>query len=183
MVKTILLAQSLQIGIAIATTLLPLTLTALNGYAATKQSQTAQGSSQHQLIAKQAKSANVNTQQADVEAIHQTLTQFYRGVNELDLDRMTRATLIVPAAEKAYTRRMFDRLKASRVDFSVEVRNIELVSISPHNALVKVEQLVKSRSSSGASEIQGTSSIALIKTKGKWKISDNDTVMKSMRHN
>jgi hypothetical protein len=141
-----------------------------------------QESRSYQLIAKQDKSTNVDAQQrAEIASIHQTIGQFYRGMNELNVDRMERASLKVAPADKAYMRRMFDRLKAKNIEMSIEVRSIELVSFSPHNAIVKIDQVVKGRRGDRSTESQQTGTLALLKYRGAWKIADSDTVIKSMQ--
>lgn len=169
----------------IAITLIPVSLTALGitspANAATEFKP--QVSSHHQFIAKQDKKANVDAQQqVDIDSIHQTITEFYRGMNEFDVDRMERASLSVSAADKAYMRRVFSRLKSNNIDMSVEVRNIELVSFSPNNALIKIEQVVKGRKGKLSTESKQTASLALVKYQGKWKIGDSDTIVKSMKN-
>jgi hypothetical protein len=82
--------------------------------------------------------------------------------------------------EKAYMRRMFDRLKSYNVDMSIEVQDIELVSLSDRDALVKVTQLMRARGSGRAISSQQSSSFSLVKQQGRWRVSDSDTVMKSM---
>jgi hypothetical protein len=163
--------------------MIPLSLTALSAissaHAATEFK--SPGANGHQLIAKQDKSANIDAQQqADIASIHQTITQFYRGMNQFDVDRMEKASLSVSAADKEYMRRVFNRLKSTRIDISIEVRNIELVSFSEHNALVKIDQLVKGRRGKISTEFKQTASLTLVKYHGKWKIGDGDTIVRSM---
>jgi hypothetical protein len=137
--------------------------------------------SQDKLIVKGEKPAHLNAQQqSDVRSIHRTLTEFYRGLNEYNVDRMARVAVGTSNDEKAYTQRMFDRLKSYRVDVSVEVQGIELISLSDHNALVNVTQLVKARGSGKALSSQQSSSLSLVKNQGRWRISDASTVIKTM---
>jgi hypothetical protein len=167
----------------IAITILPLSLTALGGMSSANAAieSKPQIASEHQFIAKQNKSANVDAQQqADIDSIHQTITQFYRGMNQFDVDRMAKVSLSVPAADKAYMRRVFNRLKANNIDMSIEVRNIELISFSQNNALVKIEQIVKGRRGKISTESKQTASLMLVKYQGEWKIGDSDTIVKSI---
>jgi hypothetical protein len=167
----------------IAIALLPLSLTALGGMSSANAAieSKPQIASEHQFIAKQNKSANVDAQQqADIDSIHQTITQFYRGMNQFDVDRMAKVSLSVPAADKAYMRRVFNRLKANNIDMSIEVRNIELTSFSQNNAIVKIDQIVKGRRGKISTESKQTASLVLVKYQGKWKIGDSDTIVKSM---
>ncbi len=169
----------------IAITIIPLSLTALSSISAASAAteSKSQGSSHHQFIAKQDKSTNVDAQQqADIDSIHQTITQFYRGMNEFDVDRMERVSLSVPAADKAYMRRVFSRLKSNNIDMSVEVRKIELVSLSQNNALIKIDQVVKGRRGKLSTESKQTASLMLVKYRGTWKIGDSDTIVKSMEN-
>jgi hypothetical protein len=167
----------------IAIAIVPLSLTALSGMSSANAAIEfkPQAASGHQFIAKQNKSANVDAQQqADIESIHQTITQFYRGMNEFDVDRMARASLSVSAADKASMRSIFKRLKVNNIDMSIEVRNIELTSFSQHNAVVKIDQVVKGRKGNLSTESKQTASLTLVKYNGKWKIGDTDTIVKTI---
>jgi hypothetical protein len=127
------------------------------------------------------KPAHLNAQQqSDVKGIHRTLTEFYRGLNEYNVDRMARVAVTTSNNEKAYMQRMFDKLKAYNVDMSIEVQDIELVSLSDHNAVVKVTQLMRARGSGRAISSQQSSSFSLVKNQGRWRVIDSNTVMKSM---
>jgi hypothetical protein len=133
------------------------------------------------LIVKGEKPAHLNAQQqSDVRGIHRTLTEFYRGLNEYNVDRMARVAIVNSNEEKVYIQRMFDKLKSYRVDMSIEVQDIELVSLTDRNAIVKVTQLMKARGSGRAMSSQQSSSFSLIKQQGRWRINDGNTVMKSM---
>ncbi|MCY7334610.1 MAG: hypothetical protein LH613_00090 [Chamaesiphon sp.] len=138
-------------------------------------------SSQDKLIIKDEKPERVNThQQADIQNIRQTLTQFYRGMNEHSVDRMAKVAVLTSAKDKEYLRSMFARLKSDGVEMSVEVQNIELVSLSERNALVKVTQVMKAKGKQRAISSQQSASLVLVKYRGQWKISGSDTVMKSI---
>ncbi len=135
------------------------------------------------LIAKGEKSAHISAQQqSDVKSIHETLTQFYRGLNEYSVDQMARVAVPASATEKEYLRRLFVRLRSAHVDVSVEIKNIELISLSAHNALVKIDQVVTAKGPEKSGMVQQSSSIVLIKYRGQWKVGDGDTVMKSLNH-
>jgi hypothetical protein len=138
--------------------------------------------SQDKLIAKdEEKPVHINAnQQSDVQSIHQVLTQFYRGLNEGSVDRMARVSVAASANEKEYLRSVFARLKSAHVDVSVEIQNIELISLSANNALVKIDQLVTAKGAQRSGSVQQSSSVALIKNRGQWKISDGNTVIKSV---
>jgi phage I-like protein len=137
--------------------------------------------SQDKLIVKGEKPAHLNAQQqSDVKGIYRTLTEFYRGLNEYNVERMARVAISTSNNEKEYTQRMFDRLKSYRVDVSVEVQDIELITLSDNSASVKVTQLVKARGSGRAMNSQQSSSLSLIKQQGRWRISDARTFIQTM---
>ncbi len=130
------------------------------------------------------KPAHLNAQQqSDVKGIHRTLTEFYRGLNEYNVDRMARVAVTTSNNEKAYMQRIFDKLKAYNVDMSIEVQDIELISLSDHNAIVKVTQLMRARGSGRAMSSQQSSSFSLVKNQGRWRVIDSNTVMSSMPQN
>ncbi|WP_373544666.1 hypothetical protein [Chamaesiphon sp.] len=137
---------------------------------------------QDKLITKDLKPLHINTQQqqSDVKSIHEVLTQYYRGFNEYSIERMERVSMSVTAAEKKYLQGLFSKLKSARVDMSVEVKNIELVSLSANNAVVNVEQVMKGRGLQKSMISQQSASIGLLKYRGKWKISDGNTVINSL---
>jgi hypothetical protein len=144
--------------------------------------------SQDKLIVKGEKPsknpAHLNAQQqSDVKGIHRTLTEFYRGLNEYNVDRMARVAVTTSNNEKAYMQRIFDKLKAYNVDMSIEVQDIELISLSDHNAIVKVTQLMRARGSGRAMSSQQSSSFSLVKNQGRWRVIDSNTVMSSMPQN
>jgi hypothetical protein len=137
---------------------------------------------QDKLIAKDEEQlAHINAnQQSDVQGIHKALTQFFKGLNEGSVERMARVSVSTSASEKEYLRNVFSRLKASHVDVSVEIQNIDLVSLSTNNALVKIEQLITAKGAQRSGIVRQSSSVALIKNRGQWKISDGSTVIKSV---
>jgi hypothetical protein len=65
---------------------------------------------------------------------------------------------------------------------SIEVRKIELVSLSQNNALIKIDQVVKGRRGKLSTESKQSASLMLVKYRGKWKIGDSDTVIRSMNN-
>lgn len=138
-------------------------------------------SGQDKLIVKDEKPARFNpTQRSDIKSIHQTLTEFYRGLNEQNVDRMARVAVLATDSDKEYLRRIFARLKSAGVDMSVEVQNIELVSLSPNNALVQITQVVKASGGQRAVKSQQSASVTLVKYRGRWRVGDTDTVMQSL---
>ncbi len=133
--------------------------------------------SQVQLIAKGDNSAHINAQQqSDIKNIRQTLTQFYRGLNEYNIERMARVAVPGSDKDKEYLRGVFAKLKAYHVDMSIEVENIELVSLSATNALVKVNQVMKAQGPGKSMVSKNSSSLALVKYRGQWKISDMKSI-------
>jgi hypothetical protein len=141
--------------------------------------------SQDKLITKDAettqKPAHLNAQQqSDVKNIHRTLSEFYRGFNQYSVNQMERAAVPSGDEGKERLRGMFAELKAARVDMSIEVQNIELVSLSERNAMVRIDQLTKFRSPKGAGSVQHSVSLALVKDRGQWKISDGNIVMQGI---
>jgi hypothetical protein len=172
--------------IVAATAIINLVLVSTNfpqiASAQTVSIQSMSSQTQDKLIAKdEEQPAHINAnQQSDVQGIHKTLTQFYRGLNEGSVDRMARVSVSTSASEKEYLRSVFARLKSSRVDVSVEIQNIELMSLSANNALVKIDQLVTAKGAQRSGSVQQSSSVALIKNHGQWKISDGNTVIKSV---
>jgi hypothetical protein len=137
---------------------------------------------EHQkLITKDEKPNQTNAQQrADIKSIHRVLTQYYRGFNEYSVEQMERATVPGSVTEQGYLRDFFAKMRSTRVGISVEVENIELVSISENNALVNIDQVMKMRGQRGSATSHQSASIALIKYRGQWKISDGNTVIKSL---
>jgi hypothetical protein len=138
-------------------------------------------STQEKLITKDEQPTKVNAnQQSDIQAIHRTLTEFYRGLNEYSVDRMAKVAVTASASDKEYLRNLFRKLKSYQVDMSVEVQNIELVSLSEYHAVVKITQVMKARGSQRAVSAEQSASVSLIKHRGQWKISASDTAMKSI---
>jgi hypothetical protein len=138
--------------------------------------------SQSKLITKDSKSLQINAkQQSELQRIHETLTQYYRGFNEYNVERMERVSISVSPSEKKYLQDMFSQLRAAHVDMSVEVQNIELLSLSANNALIKVEQVMKAHGPLKSMTSQQSASVMLTKYQGKWRISDGNTVVKSLR--
>ena len=132
------------------------------------------------LITKEEKPVQLNTkQQSDVQSIRKTLTEFYRGFNEYSADRMEQVVVSSVGKGKKNLQNMFSQLKSARVDMSIEVLGIELVSLSEHNALVVIEQSTKVSGPRGKAKMQDSISIALVKNRGSWKISDSDMIMEA----
>jgi hypothetical protein len=122
---------------------------------------------------------SATAQKSELKKIHRTLTEFYRGLNEQNVERMARVAVLDSDNDKEYLRSTFARLKSYGIDMSIEVQNIELVSLSENNARVKVTQLMKARGSQRAVRSQQLAAVMLVKYGGSWKVSDTDTVMRS----
>ncbi len=136
--------------------------------------------SQDKLITKDDSPAySATAQKSELKKIHRTLTEFYRGLNEQNVERMARVAVLDADGDKEYLRSTFAKLKSYGIDMSIEVQNIELVSLSENNARVKVTQLMKARGSQQAVKSQQLASVMLVKYSGKWKVSDTDTVMRT----
>mgnify|MGYP000426790641 CR=1 FL=1 len=174
MLNTLPLGQLIRISIAIGTALFPLAVTIMYGgvHANAAIRTVPESTRDPQLIANQDLfSANINRQQqADIEGIYQTLTQRYRGINELNAERIERTLLSVSVAEKAFNRNLFRELKANHVDSSNEVLSIELISLSKQNAMVKVEEILRARQGNQSKEFKRSLLFKMVKTNGLWKI-------------
>ena len=103
MLNTLPLKPLIRTSIVIGTALFPLAMTVMyDSVHANAAITTVQESTRdRQLIASQdISSANINRQQqADIKGIHQTLTQRYRGINELNAERIEKPLLSVSVAQ------------------------------------------------------------------------------------
>ncbi len=130
--------------------------------------------SQDKLITKDSKSIRIDAhQQSDIQSIHNTLTQYYRGFNEGSITRMEQVSVAITPAEKQSLRELFTKFKAYHIDWSVEVGNIELLSLSSSNALVNIQHTMKMQGPQKSGAIQQLVSISLLKQHGKWKVSND----------
>jgi ketosteroid isomerase-like protein len=123
-------------------------------------------------------------QKSEVRAIYQTLTQFYRGLNEGNVDRVVKTATQVSAKDKEYLRNVFAKVKSAGINVNIEVKNIELTSFSGDTALLKVYSI--SQANKGAargSSIQSATDIALVKDRGQWKISDMRNIAQALNNN
>jgi hypothetical protein len=111
-------------------------------------------------------------QQSDVNGIHATLTQFYGGMNEYNVDRMARVATPTTEDKKQAMRQSFARAKAAGMDISFQIKNIELVSLSDRQATVKIEQLVTGKKDGNTKSDLQAVSITLVKYRGSWKVGD-----------
>ncbi len=119
-------------------------------------------------------------EQSNIEGIHKTLTQFYRGMNEYNVDRMVKASLSVSLEERQSVSKMFDRLKSDGVDISVEIKNIELVSFSGNMATVNIDQLLTIRKFNRSANARQFAAVELVKNRGRWRVSRSNTILQSL---
>jgi hypothetical protein len=136
---------------------------------------------QSQLLAKGDKAAHVNSQQqSDVNSIHKTLTQFFRGYNQYDVESVAQTFVVASRNDKAYLNRLFHQLKSYHVDLGIEAKKIELLTLTAHNAMVRIDISTKAIVGREAMNVQESSTLTLVKHQGKWKISNGDSVIKSI---
>ncbi len=131
------------------------------------------------------KPAHINAEQkSEVRAIYQTLTQFYRGLNEGNVDRIVKTATKVSAKDKEYLRNVFAKVKSAGINVNIEVKNIELTAFSGDTALLKVDSISQAnKGSTKGGGIQSSTDIALVKERGQWKISDLKTVAQALKNN
>jgi hypothetical protein len=135
-----------------------------------------------ELIASSNKSSHISAQkQSDIKSIHKTLTQLYRGVNQYDVESMFQTFAPSHANYKPRLRRLFNQFEADRITMSVEIQKIELLSLSPNNATIKID-LARNYAANGRSfNTTETTTFDMAKYHGKWKISDiSGVVLKSV---
>ena len=182
MLNTLLLARSLRIVTKISTAFLPLIVMAISNtpYANATTTVLRKSMRDQQLITKLDTSpVNVTSQQqADIKGINQTLTQYYRGANELNSERIGRAWISYSATKKASDRDLFGEIKANHIDTSVEVKNIELLSLSEHNATLEVEEVIRLKKSNRPRELQRLLKFTMVKINNSWKITGIDNMRK-----
>jgi hypothetical protein len=112
-----------------------------------------------------------NVTPADLQSIRQTLTQFYRGVNEGNIQRINKvATLAVEDRHKLEM--LFSRLKSAGGDWSIEVKNIELVSFVDRHATMQVDEIHKFSAYGRVAAEPSLTMIRLSKFGGRWQITD-----------
>jgi hemerythrin len=134
-----------------------------------------------ELIARGNKSSHLSAQkQADIKSIHAVLTGFYRGLNNHNTEEIESAGLNRSSIGKAYAQRFFERMKAMNIEINYEVQSIDLLQLTGHTALVKVSQSTTAVGKGGTGNALSDTTIALVKYQGKWKISDGDSVIKSV---
>lgn len=112
-----------------------------------------------------------NVTPADLQSIRQTLTQFYRGVNEGNIQRIDKVTTLAEE-DRHKLEILFSRLKSAGGDWSVEVKNIELVSFLDRHAMMQVEEVHKISAYGRVVNNPASTMIRLSKLKGRWQITD-----------
>jgi hypothetical protein len=150
---------------------------------ATIQSHPVQNGHQ-ELIASSNKSSHISAQkQSDIKGIHETLTQFYRGINQYDAESISQVFMTPSPRGKASTKLFFDKLKSQRVEMSVEVQNMKFLSLSAHNAVVEINLSAKAKARTESEEAIAVhaTTLTFVKYHGKWKITDAENVMKSLK--
>jgi hypothetical protein len=134
-----------------------------------------------ELIASSNKSSHISAQkQSDIKSIHGVLTEVYRGFNNQNIEAIQRTEMKPSSTERVYLQRLFKRLKAMDIDMSAEVKSIDLLQLTRHTALVKVNQLTTVVGRGKAGNVLQETTVALVKYQGRWKISDADAVIKSV---
>jgi hypothetical protein len=164
MLKPLLLITKILVDSAIVSTT---TLQTANATIIVAQSSTHLDRS----IAKGYLSDRINAQQqSDIDGIHATLTQFYGGINEYNVDRMARLATPIAKSNKECIRQSFARAKDAGVNISFEIKNIELISLSDSQAKVKIEQLASRQMDGRLVSERRFFGTNLVKYHGSWKV-------------
>lgn len=122
-------------------------------------------------IAKGYLSNRINAQQqSDINGIHVTLTQFYGGINEYNVDRMAQVAAPIAKSKKECIRQSFAKAKDAGVNISFEIKNIELISLSGSQAKVKIEQLASRQMDGRLVSERRFFGTNLVKHHGSWKV-------------
>jgi hypothetical protein len=183
MLNILLLTRLFHIATGISIAVLSSIVTSINNTpcaeATTAVSEKSIG--EQQLISELDKSsANLNIyQKADVKGINQTLTQYYRGANELDFKRVGRSWKSYSVAKKASDRELLSEIKAKHIDdISIEVKKIDLLSLSQDNATLEIEEIMRLRKGNRSRELQRLLKFTMVKINSSWKITGIDNVRK-----
>ncbi len=140
--------------------------------------------SANKLIVKdeKAKITQTNVTPADLKSIRQTLTQFYRGLNEGSVARIAKVAPLT-SNDRHEFEVLFSRIKSVGGDWSIEVTNIELVSFSDRNAFMRVDELHKISAYGRVANTPASTSIRLSKLNGRWQVTDLSSVLRSLDRN
>jgi hypothetical protein len=138
-------------------------------------------SSADKLIVKdeKVKITQVNASQSDLNGIRQTLTQFYRGFNERSVARIAKVAPL-SGRDKHQIEALFTQINSVGGDWSIEVRNIELVSFSDRNAFMRIEEIHKISVRGQVKTVPQSTSIRLSKHNGRWQVSDLSSALSSL---
>jgi hypothetical protein len=107
---------------------------------------------------------------ADLQSIQQTLTQFYRGINEGNIKRINKVVTL-DEEDRHVLESLFSEIKSAGGDWSIEVKNIELVSFVDRHAMMRVDEIHKFSVSRREVDRRYSSTILrLAKLKGQWQV-------------
>jgi hypothetical protein len=151
---------------------------------AATQSHPVQQNGHQELIARGNKSSHISAQkQSDIKSIHGVLTEAYRGFNNQNIEAIQSLELKPSSSEKVYLQRLFKRFQSMHADVSYEVKSIELINLTGHTALLKINQLTTVTGMGKSGNALQETTVTLVKYQGKWKIGDSDAVIKSINKN
>jgi hypothetical protein len=116
-------------------------------------------------------------QQSDIESIHKSLTQFYRGLNQLDLQLILGISMMPSPEERKRVQRLFNQLKAADVDMGIEVRDLDLSELSDSRASIQTRMSLKITSKGQIIDNPDQYfPLKLTKNKGVWIIDKNEII-------
>jgi hypothetical protein len=116
-------------------------------------------------------------QQSDIESIHKSLTQFYRGLNQLDLKLILGVSMMPSTEERKRVHRLFNQLKAADVSMNIEVRGLDLSELSDSRASIQTHMSLKITSKGQIIDDPDQEfPLKLTKTKGVWIIDKNEII-------
>lgn len=114
-------------------------------------------------------------QQSDLESINKNLTQFYRGLNELDLQLILGVSMMPSPEERKSVQRLFNQLKAADVNMNIEVTQLELLQLSDSRASIQTGMSLKITSKGQIIDNPDQYfPLKLTKNKGVWIIDKNE---------
>ncbi len=112
-----------------------------------------------------------NITQADLQGIRQTLTQFYRGINEGNMKRINKVATLEDG-ERHQLEELFSKIKSAGGDWSIEVKSIELVTFTERHVMMQVDEIHKFSAYGRVADRPGSSMIRLSKLRGQWHITN-----------
>lgn len=116
-------------------------------------------------------------QQSDIESIHENLTQFYRGLNQLDLQLILGVSMMPSPEERKSVQRLFNQLKAADVNMNIEVRELDLSELSDSRASIQTRMSLKITSKGQIIDNPDQYfPLKLTKNKGVWIIDKNEII-------